>query len=42
MPDQITLSDISVLMENFVTQGFQIAKKDFTQHQNKGAWDFLS
>ena len=27
MPDQITLSDISVLMENFVTQGFQIAKK---------------
>ena len=27
MPDQETLSEISDLIENFVTQGFQIAKK---------------
>ena len=27
MPDQEILSEISELMENFVTQGFQIAKK---------------
>ena len=42
MPDQETLSEISDLMETFVTQGFQIAKKGFIQHRNKGVWDYLS
>ena len=39
MPDPKTLSEISTLMENFVTQGFQIAKKDFIINRMKGDLD---
>ena len=36
MPDQETLSEISALMENFVTQGFQIAKKRLYTKPDEG------